>query len=72
MAYHSILTLQLDIILSPWSKMITMPYTKKKPYRHKGGTSTTKKKYGSDALMVKSKSDTKASSTSYKDHIDGA
>ena len=51
---------------------MTMPYTKKKPYRHKGGTSTTKKKYGSDALMVKSRSDTKASSTSYKDHIDGA
>ena len=49
-----------------------MPYSKKKPYRHKGGSPASKKKYGSDLSMVKTKGESKASSSSYKDHIDGA
>lgn len=69
MQTHSIPTLQIDAFLS---KIAAMPYTKKKPYRHKGGSPASKKKYGSDLSMVKAKEESKASSTSYKDHIDGA
>ena len=52
--------------------ILAMSYTKKKPYKHKGNAAPMKKKYGSDSKMLSSNNDGKASSTDYKNHIDGA